>query len=90
MAFDNFLGWELTEKVRMLRALQEARLTGRISQAMTANNIGTRFDLSETSITMLLRELEQSIASDPDFDASDPFQAACASSIRPATTRTSH
>ena len=90
MATDNFIGWDLDEKMRMLRALQEARLTGRIKEAMTSHGVRTSYDISQTNITQLMRELECSIAIDPQLPADSPFRAGLLANTRTAMTRTSH
>lgn len=78
MALDNFIGWTMQEKLRMLKAVQQARLTGQVTRSRTDNGVETEFDPQKTDLTRILRELERSIANDPDYDANDPVQAACA------------
>ena len=93
MAMDNFIGWSLPDKVAMLLSLQQARLTGRVKEANSAMRVGTAFEIKETNITQLLRELEYSISQEPEPDASAPVHstwAACAANVRPAVTLQSH
>jgi hypothetical protein len=78
MALDNFIGWTMADKLAMLRAVQQARLTGQVTRARTDGGVETEFDPTKTDLSRLLRELEQSIANDPNYDANDEVQAACA------------
>lgn len=78
MPIDNYIGWTQQEKLRMLKAVQQARMTGQVVRSRTDNGVETEFDPQKTDLTRLLRELESSIANDPDYDAEDAVQAACA------------
>lgn len=61
----------------MLRAIQEARLTGQVTRVQTAPGVYTEFDPNKTDLTRILRELEMSIADSDDYDENDPVQLAC-------------
>jgi hypothetical protein len=84
---DNFIGWDLGKKIAWLTGIQEARLTGQVVKLETARGVYTEFNINQTNVTQTLRELEQSIASDPDFDATNPVHLACAKNTRAGITR---
>ena len=86
MALDNFIGWTMQEKLGMLKAVQQARLTGQVTRSRTDNGVETEFDPQKVNLTNILRELEQSIANDPNYDSGDAVQAACAANQRPGRT----
>jgi hypothetical protein len=90
MAMDNFIGWSLPDKLKMLAGVQQSRLTGQVVRLQTAHGVFTEFNISQTNVTQVLRELEYSIANDANFDPTDPVQAACAANVRPGVTIQSH
>lgn len=90
MAMDNFIGWSLPDKVTMLLAVQQARLTGQVVKLQTAHGVYTEFNPRQTNVTQMLRELEYSIANDPGFDPGSPICVACAANIRHEVTPQSH
>jgi len=84
--FDNFIGWTMQKKLAWLTGLQESRLTGQKVKVQTAHGIYTEYQISQTNVTQTLRELEDSIANDPNFNPDDAVQAACALNQRPGQT----
>ncbi|MEN6533355.1 MAG: hypothetical protein ABFD89_06810 [Bryobacteraceae bacterium] len=90
---DNFIGWALPDKVAMLLGIQQARLTGQVVRLQTAHGVYTEFNLAQTNVNQLLREVEYSIASEPEPDADSPMHdiwAKCAANSRNGVTRQSH
>ena len=85
--FDNFIGWTMQRKIEMLLGIQTARLTGQAVRVQTAHGVYTEFNISQTDVTQTLRELEQSIANDPNYDPKDPVQYACKNNQRAGITR---
>jgi hypothetical protein len=83
---DNFIGWDMEKKLAWLTGLQEARLTGQKTRVQTAHGVYTEYNINQTNINQVLRELEDSIASDPSFNPNDPVQMACAMNQRPGQT----
>lgn len=86
MAFDNFIGWSMQAKKDMLLAVQQARLTGQVTRSRTDSGVETQFDPAKVNLSNLLREIEQSIANDANYDAADPVQLACKMNQRPGRT----
>ena len=82
---DNFIGWTIDEKITFLRGIQEARLTGFVTRISTARGVETEFDPKQRSATLLLAELEYSIARDCSISQLDPSNAirqACQQNLR--------
>ena len=76
----------MEKKLAWLTGLQEARLTGQKTRVQTAHGVYTEYNINQTNVNQVLRELEDSIASDPLFNANDPVQLACAMNQRPGQT----
>jgi hypothetical protein len=71
----------------MLLAIQQARLTGQIVRVETARGVYTEFNISQTNVNQLLRELELSIAEDCTIPGNDPIKIACRKNQRAGITR---
>lgn len=85
--FDNYIGWTMQDKINLLRGIQESRVTGQVVKLETSRGVSTEFNINQTNVTQILRELEWSIANDPGYDANDPVQLACANNQSAGITR---
>lgn len=85
--FDNFIGWVPQAKKDMLLGVQQARLTGQIVRVETARGVFTEFNISQTNVNQVLRELELSIAEDCNIPDTDPIKIACRKNQRAGITR---
>jgi len=87
MAIDYFIGYSQSDKVALLRGIQETLMTGQVVKVQTAHGVYTEFDPVDVNNELTYQRLCDSIANSPNFDATDPIQAACAGNARPGITR---
>ena len=81
-----FIGWNIEEKRRHLRGIQDAILTGDMVEIQTASG-KTVYDPKSRNLNSLLEKLATAIAADPEYDADNAIDAACAAAGRPGITQ---
>jgi len=86
MAMDYFIGYPMADKVALLRGLTESLLTGQIIRVKTSRDSETEFS-PKIDNSLMYQRLCNSIVNDPNFDSTDPVQAACVGNLRQASTR---
>lgn len=76
----------MADKVAMLRGLTESMLTGQIVRVKTSSDSETHFNPNIDN-SLMYQRLCDSIADDPNYDATDPVQLAAYNNQRPGITK---
>ena len=76
----------MADKVALLRGLTESMMTGQITKVKTSRDSETSFNPNIDN-SLMYQRLCDSIAFDPNYDATDPIQLAASKNMRPGITR---
>ena len=83
---DYFISHSMADKIALLQGISDSLLTGQIVKVKTSRDSETEFSPNvDNSLTY--QRLCDSIADDPNYDATDPIQLACYNNQRPGITR---
>jgi hypothetical protein len=86
MAMDYFIGYSMADKLALLQGITESLLTGQITRVKTSRDSETEFSPNVDN-SLMYQRLCDSIADDPNYDATDPIQLAAYNNQRPSSTR---
>jgi hypothetical protein len=83
---DHFVSYSMADKIALLRGLSESLMSGQITRVKTSRDSETEFN-PKIDNTLTYQWLCDSIADDPNYNATDPIQLACYNNQRPGITR---
>lgn len=78
---DYYITLDMPTKIAMLKAIESARNRGQTILVRTSHDSETRFQPG-VDYSKIYEDVCYSISIDPNFDSTDPIQAAAAQSIR--------
>ena len=83
---DYFIGYSIQDKLALLKGITESLLSGQIVRVRTSSGVETQFSPNVDN-SLMYQRLCDSVCDDPNFDSTDPIQAACLSNQRVGITQ---